>query len=515
MNNRLTIKDLAVLLSKPSGKSPESLEKFLRELVEVTRKGIFADRQTQIKGIGAFRIIPVEQRESVDVNTKERIVIPAHYKLSYLPEKELRETVNKPFSFFESIEINDDSEFTSFETALEEKDPDGDLDDTEEIELDEQKEEVGFDRDVIEEEAIVEPEEDPEVEKVITGRDMIDNPPEEEANPVVPLYAPVDVQAEKEERPAREEETHAEEKEKVRTDETDEKPEEAPRPAVAVVTPPPVFHSETRFKEEEQAKEISKPIKEKETMTDYNEYNDRERRSEHDNYRPDRDAYRPEREPERSPVNNTLVTLLLVLVVILLIALGSLVYIGRDTFFGSSDKVAKQPTEATDPIVDTPSGDDSSAFGDGFDFPPEDDDMGDGDGFADTPSDSDATAEAPATGSTADIAVVKVKRGDRLNLLALDYYGNKLFWVYIYEHNKAKLDNPNSIPVGVELKIPAKSVYGIDAKNAESVRKASVKQTQILAKYPNPNAYRYDTYDYNPYNPYNQNQYQQPTHNYY
>jgi hypothetical protein len=78
------------------------------------------------------------------------------------------------------------------------------------------------------------------------------------------------------------------------------------------------------------------------------------------------------------------------------------------------------------------------------------------------------------------IARVKLERGSRLTLLALKYYGNKMFWVYIYDFNKGKIgSNPDNIPAGTELQIPAKHVYGIDANNAASVEKARLLQSKI------------------------------------
>ena len=76
---------------------------------------------------------------------------------------------------------------------------------------------------------------------------------------------------------------------------------------------------------------------------------------------------------------------------------------------------------------------------------------------------------------------VKIKHGDRLTVIALEYYGNKLFWVYIYQHNKAVIKDPNNVPIGTVIEIPAPESYGIDAKSRESREKAAALQTEILA----------------------------------
>ncbi len=76
------------------------------------------------------------------------------------------------------------------------------------------------------------------------------------------------------------------------------------------------------------------------------------------------------------------------------------------------------------------------------------------------------------------IARRKIALGDRLTDYAREYYGHKVFWVYIYEENKAIVDNPNNIPIGLELVIPAAEKYQIDAKDNNSVKKALEKETQ-------------------------------------
>ncbi|MBR2498017.1 MAG: HU family DNA-binding protein, partial [Parabacteroides sp.] len=115
MNNRLTIQDLAGLLAEYTRKDKQYCERFLREFITVISEGVFTDKLVKVKGLGTFKIILVEKRESIHVNTGERFLIPAHYKFSFLPDKELREQVNKPFSFFETTELQEDIDFTDLD----------------------------------------------------------------------------------------------------------------------------------------------------------------------------------------------------------------------------------------------------------------------------------------------------------------------------------------------------------------------------------------------------------------
>ena len=80
----------------------------------------------------------------------------------------------------------------------------------------------------------------------------------------------------------------------------------------------------------------------------------------------------------------------------------------------------------------------------------------------------------------APLGKVTIRHGDRLTLIAMKYYGNKLFWVYIYQHNKAIIDDPNNIPIGTEIEIPPPELYGIDSKSRISREKAAALQTEIL-----------------------------------
>lgn len=76
-----------------------------------------------------------------------------------------------------------------------------------------------------------------------------------------------------------------------------------------------------------------------------------------------------------------------------------------------------------------------------------------------------------------------VRSGYLITNMAKKHFGNKCFWVYIYEENSAKLGNPNKVNSGTVVVIPDASKYGIDANNPESVKKARAKEAEILRKY--------------------------------
>lgn len=88
-------------------------------------------------------------------------------------------------------------------------------------------------------------------------------------------------------------------------------------------------------------------------------------------------------------------------------------------------------------------------------------------------------ASASASSSAEVIERVRLRPGDRLSRLALKKYGHKAFWVYIYEENRAQLKNPDNIPVGAVITLPAASKYQINASDTNSVNKALVLQRSL------------------------------------
>ncbi len=82
--------------------------------------------------------------------------------------------------------------------------------------------------------------------------------------------------------------------------------------------------------------------------------------------------------------------------------------------------------------------------------------------------------------SEGEVKKVILPQGKTLRLLALDLFGNREFWVYIYLQNKNKIPNPNRVPSGIELVLPDKSIYFINAADSQSVLKAKSLGTEIL-----------------------------------
>ena len=83
------------------------------------------DKYVKIRGLGTFKLIDVGSRESVNVNTGERFEIQGHTKVSFTPEPALKDIINRPFSHFETVVLND---ATVLEDTLQENDSEDDED---------------------------------------------------------------------------------------------------------------------------------------------------------------------------------------------------------------------------------------------------------------------------------------------------------------------------------------------------------------------------------------------------
>jgi len=109
MNEKINLQDLVALLSEKAGITKKDAEIFLKEYLNVINEGLLGDKIVKVKSLGTFKSILVNERESVDVTNGDRVLIPAHYRVSYSPDAQLAQTINEPFSLFEGVEIINDS----------------------------------------------------------------------------------------------------------------------------------------------------------------------------------------------------------------------------------------------------------------------------------------------------------------------------------------------------------------------------------------------------------------------
>ena len=94
-------------LAKQHNLSAADAAAFVDAFFEIISSELKNGNQVKIKGLGTFKVQAVKPRESVNVNTGERVLIEGHDKISFTPDTVMKELVNKPFSQFETVVIND------------------------------------------------------------------------------------------------------------------------------------------------------------------------------------------------------------------------------------------------------------------------------------------------------------------------------------------------------------------------------------------------------------------------
>lgn len=373
MNERLSLQDLIDLLAKKKEITKKDAEAFLRELFAVISENIEANEPVKIKDFGTFKLIKVNPRKSVDVNTGEAIEIAAHYKLSFTPDKSLKEAVNRPFAHFESVVLEEGVTFDNVEVN-------NIVDNQENI--------------------VVE-----ETNEVVQESSVIPDKAVEETPPVV-------------EEPAEIEEDN-------KTAQSESVPE-------AIIS-----------KIEEEA--VSKNVDKKDILLVVKE--------EHN------ETYEESDQPKPKGIRKRYLTL--VFFVFLIIAgfvVGGLYFQEIAEYLTNGpdkkDSIEAEKPQSYKPVIAA----------------------------------VDTTKLLADTVASANQSLAKetIQPGHTLRNIALKHYGNKSFWVYIYQENKDKIKNPNNVPLGTELIIPTSAKYGIDAKNPESVKKAK-EQEELLFKQMNIN----------------------------
>lgn len=401
INEKVTIQDLANLLSEKHGMSRKDAELFIKGMFDLVEEALATEKYVKIKGLGVFKLTEVDSRESINVNTGERIEIQGHTKVSFTPDSSLKELINKPFSHFETVLLNEGVQ----------------LEDTK-VETDEDVNEV-VEPKVVEEESITKVEEEsitPEEECIIPVEESIveDVVPETEIvkeEVVSELETPVPIMS-----VATEDDNSQEVGDKVEDTETVETPEL------------PV--SEETIQSEDVSEESVQE-----------------------------DTNAPDVATEEEPVvsqpvpDKTNRGLVLITILLILIILGGTYWL----FFRPADNgikeelIEKESIEIIDTIVkevveDQPI---ETIVVEKTATPEEK-----------QPSIVKSEEKVASLSDTTAYDIVGTKtthtlqNGETIIRVALKYYGAKNFWPYIAKHNEKTIKNANNVPVGTKLLIP-------------------------------------------------------------
>lgn len=440
MNERLSLQDLIDLLAKKQEITKKEAEVFLRELIAVISETIESNESVKIKDFGTFKLVKVNARKSVDVNTGEAIEIAAHYKLSFTPDKLLKEAINRPFAHFESVVLEEGVSFDNIEK-----------DETVNIEEADEEEDVSVDEETNE----VSPTPTADSHQV----DNEDFTPElvSEDTTIIETEntAPHTEEKQVEEINNREEETRQSDNEAITPNET----ENIPEPITDEV-------SEERILEYKQRIEEAK-LAAKEKDLEYERLVKETRQA--------------------AKRRKKFVSLgFFIFLIIAAFLIGGLYFQeiarfltegptgnGNTAIVADNQNIDEQKTDtlavSSDSITKAKE-QDSIAIVTEKTLPSENS----------IKPQTQKTEQPTATKGNTPLAIITIEPGNTLRNISLKYYGHKSFCVYIYEENKDKIKNINSIPLGTKLTIPSPSKYGINLQDQASLDKAKAKERELF-----------------------------------
>ena len=78
-----SIGDLAAILARKQKIGKKEANDMVTAFFATITDGLRDDRQVKVRGLGTFKVTTVKARESVDVNTGNRVVIEGHDKVSF------------------------------------------------------------------------------------------------------------------------------------------------------------------------------------------------------------------------------------------------------------------------------------------------------------------------------------------------------------------------------------------------------------------------------------------------
>lgn len=434
MNTKINLQQLARKVAMKKRISQKSAEAFLREFFDAIIQNVTADKIVKITGLGSFKIIEVLERESVNVNTGERITIPGHTKLSFTPDNALKETVNKPFADFQTVVINDGTN----------------LEEMEKVPSDEVMQEASSSEE--------------EVEDVENDIDTVSDP-EPESEETSELESEETPESESEETPESEsEETPEPESEEIPESESEEtlETEPAPEPVSEVdseaepdaevsseTEPVPVDASETAEPVSEVTPKIDSAPKHVLEGTPQAEALRRHHSSRHHSSKKVR---------AMTSAEKWALTLGIILLCVISYLMGYYKLFGPSSNDDVKVEVAAAEEEETEsPPIEKESVEDSSSLSkDTVSAVP----IVEEEPVAPTEvverSQEEAIRPTLVLGKKYKITGTRkkyvIKRGDYLAKIAEDEYGVKEFAKYIIAHNH--FSNPNNIPVGKEILLP-------------------------------------------------------------
>ena len=400
MNEKITLQDLINLFGEKQGMSKKDAELFVRSLFDLIEEALATEKYVKVKGFGTFKLTEVDSRESVNVNTGERIEIQGHTKVSFTPDTTMKDLINKPFAHFETVILNDGVEFEDTPVEVPET-----LDTPEVI------------APVVETPEVVEvpaPEEIPEV--IVVQEET----PEEKDVPeiIVPEEPEAIEESEVAEEPEAIEETQPEIIEETLVPEEvtvqEEAPQEEPQPTITEVPEEekPIFIEEKTSEEK-----VVETIVEEKVVE----------------------------ESKEKSINRILWGVIVVLVLIILFGAYWMFLRPSDT----PEVIPATPVQEEQVATPAPVAEEK----------PQEDTLKTVQ-FIELSEEELRKERVPSFGDTLDYQIVgtqtehTLQKGETIIRASVRFFGTKKYWPYIVKHNTDVLPDPDNIPAGIRIKIP-------------------------------------------------------------
>lgn len=480
MNERLTIQDLIDLLAAKHSMTKKDAEAFVKEFFLLIEQALENEKTVKIKGLGTFKLVDVDSRESVNVNTGERFQIKGHTKVSFTPDTNLRDTINKPFAHFETVVLNEGTVLE--DTPMEESDEEeGAVSDTETEMIDSEiagnenvggdiQEEIQSEEPVIEEQptaeevAVVEV---PETDADETGQTETETEPVETEEPEVEELPEVETEPESVSEEAPEEESVEESSEVVL------EPDFSP----ATEEPAEEQSEETIIEEQKPETETTEAEEEKTVIAEKAEVT-AEQIIAQELHKANMEPVTPKMQPEIEQPKATYTDkdsdkkeksaipyLIATIIIVLLLCGGAILFIYYpDLFSSSSDKNVVDMPEITQPVQPEAQLSDTIAHKDTVVEAVQPQPVVKKEPAAEpVKAESKPAQQQPAASAYSDSASYKItgtktkytiKEGETLTKVSLRFYGTKAMWPYIVKHNPKVIKNPDNVPYGTTIEIP-------------------------------------------------------------
>lgn len=461
MNNKVTFPELVEQVAQYANTSKRMSELFLKELFATISQSLIDGESVKVKGIGTFKLTEVSPRKSVDVNTGEEIEIPGHKKLSFAPDKDMAEAINQPFMHFETEILDDDvtdDQLAAIDAGVPTEAPaeaapaEEETDDTAATEAPAAEAPVAAEEEVVMPPVFVAPVEEPESEEAETEAEAPVEPSEEvPAEEDAPAEVPVQEPADEPEEAEIEEEAEPEPVTEVEPSAVAEPEDEAEDVEVEGES-----DAESEMVSEELADERVGQEIDKRRIT------------------------------RRSLLEGFVVGVVTTLIVTLF---AYRLYLMKGYEATPADEEPFTEHVATDSVAtpeqalaenSTEADADKQKAAEEQKKADEDKKKAEEEKKKAEEEKLKAEAAKPTTASVAAGTTDTIKPGTNLYRMSRKHYGSDKFWVYIYEENKAKYPNPNTIPVGAVLHIPQLGKYGAKAGDPASIAAAKKKQGEIF-----------------------------------